>query len=173
MNNFVLRLSCCRPSPSAPEHCSTAATGASGWISEICGLRLGQAASLDRNIREIFPQKKVPLTWRRPVRAHSSTKTRRSRHAFQRGNSGNVMRRGQKCVLISRPWSAFAFGVALLSMIVASLVQEALDAIGVEIQFAVFFLAFKVTSLGLGLRRVRLRRRLLFLSSGGVPAPSI
>ncbi len=60
------------------------------------------------------------------------------------------MRRGQKCVLISRPWSAFAFGVALLSMIVASIIQEALDAIGVEMHFAVFFLAVIVTSLWAG-----------------------
>lgn len=60
------------------------------------------------------------------------------------------MRRSQKCVLISRPWSAFAFGVALLSMIVASIIEEALDAIGVEMHFAVFFLAVIVTSVWAG-----------------------
>ena len=57
------------------------------------------------------------------------------------------MRKVSDFLLRLRPWSASAFGVALLSTSVAVIIQEALASIGIEFYFAAFFPAIVVVSL--------------------------
>ena len=58
---------------------------------------------------------------------------------------------GSHFLLRLRPWSASAFGVALLSTTVAILIQEALRTIiGIELHFAVFFPTIVLVSLMAG-----------------------
>ena len=57
------------------------------------------------------------------------------------------MRKGADFLLRLRPWSSKAFALALLATLAASILQEAIVAVGVSLHFATFFVAIIVVSL--------------------------
>ena len=57
------------------------------------------------------------------------------------------MRKGADLLLRLRPWSSKAFALALLATLAASILQEAIVAVGVSLHFATFFVAIIVVSL--------------------------